>query len=70
MICTEARGGMRSVVDGYIADGLFKRWNVVLLNSHVEGRLSIRLAAAVKAFLSLIGLLFKRRVRLVHCHAS
>jgi len=70
MICTAARGGMRSVVEGYLADGVFSRWNVVLLNSHVEGGLALRLATAVKAFLRLIGLLFRRRVGLVHCHAA
>lgn len=70
MICTEARGGMRSVVEGYKADGLFDRWNVVLLNSHIEGGLALRLTTATKAFFSLIGLLLSRRVSLVHCHAA
>lgn len=70
MICTAARGGMRSVVEGYVADGLFSRWNVVLLSSHVEGGLALRLATATKAFLRLIGLLIRRRVSLVHCHAA
>jgi glycosyltransferase involved in cell wall biosynthesis len=70
MICTASRGGMRSVVDGYIADGLFSRWNVMLLSSHVEGRFSLRLAAGVKAYLCLLGLLLTRRVGLVHCHVA
>jgi len=70
MICTAARGGMRSVVDGYLADGLFSRWNVVLLNSHVEGGLALRLTTALTEFLRLVGLLLRRRVGLVHCHAA
>lgn len=70
MICTKARGGMRSVVEGYKSDGLFSRWSVVLLNSHVEGGLALRLATAMKAFFSLTGLLSSRRVSLVHCHAA
>jgi len=70
MICTAARGGMRSVVDGYIADGLFSRWNIILLTSHIEGSLPLRLATAIKAFCSLIGLILRGRVSLVHCHAA
>jgi glycosyltransferase involved in cell wall biosynthesis len=61
---------MRSVVEGYLADGLFSRWNVVLLNSHVEGGLALRLVTATKEFFRLIGLLLRRRVSLVHCHAA
>jgi len=70
MICTQARGGMRSVVEGYETDGLFTRWNVVLLNSHVEGGLALRLFTATKVFLFLVWLLLRRRVSLVHCHAA
>ena len=61
---------MRSVVEGYLADGLFSRWNVILLNSHVEGGLVLRLATAAKTFLRFISLLVRRRVSLVHCHAA
>lgn len=70
MICTAARGGMLSVVEGYLADGFLSRWNVVLLYSHVEGSFALRLATAVKAFIRLMGLLFRRRVGLVHCHSA
>jgi glycosyltransferase involved in cell wall biosynthesis len=70
MISTAERGGIRSVVEGYLADGFFSRWNVVVLNSHVEGRFTARLAAALKAFLRLITLLLGRRVGLVHCHVA
>lgn len=70
MICTAARGGISSVVEGYLADGVFLRWNVVLLNSHVEGGKALRLVTAANAFLRLIGFLLRRRVSLVHCHAA
>ena len=70
MICTAARGGIRSVVEGYLASCFFSRWNVVLLNSHVEGGFALRLATGAKAFLRLIRLLLGRRVGLVHCHAA
>jgi glycosyltransferase involved in cell wall biosynthesis len=70
MICTAARGGMRSVVERYSADGLFSRWNVVLLSSHIEGGFILRLTTAAQAFFLFIGLLLRRRVSLVHCHAA
>lgn len=70
MICTAARGGMRAVVETYKADGLFEKWNVVLLSSHIEGSLGLRLYTAAMAFLKLFGLILMRRVSLVHCHAA
>ncbi len=70
MICTAGRGGMLSVVEGYKADGLFDRWNIEFLSSHVEGGLTLRLVIAMKAFLRLIGLLITKQVKLVHCHSA
>jgi len=70
MICTATRGGMLSVVERYLADGIFFRWNVILLNSTIEGRFPLRLFTGAKALLRLIGLLLRRQVGLVHCHAA
>lgn len=70
MVCTAARGGMLSVVEGYLADGLFSRYNVTLLYSHVEGSFYLRLLAAIKAFMQLLQLLIRCRVSLVHCHSA
>jgi glycosyltransferase involved in cell wall biosynthesis len=70
MICTAARGGMRSVVEGYLADGLFSRWDVVLLSPHAEGGLALRLITAMKAFLTFLRFLIKGQVSLVHCHSA
>jgi len=61
---------MRSVVEGYRADGLFDRWNIELLESHAEGCLAFRLRLAVRSILRLLWLLISRRVSLVHCHAA
>lgn len=69
-ICTKAPGGMRSVIEGYESDGLFERWNMLLINSHTQGSILLRLKTAVMAFLSLIGLLLQRRVSFIHCHAA
>ncbi len=70
MVCTAGRGGIRAVVEGYSADGFLSSWNVMLLYSQGEGGFALRLATAAKAFLRLIGLLLRRRVGLVHCHAA
>jgi|GEM_PF-217082 len=70
MVCTEARGGIRSVVEQYRADGLFSRWHVLLLNSHKEGPFILRLGAGIKAVLHLFVLFVRRRALLVHCHAA
>lgn len=70
MICTAARGGMRSVVEGYQRDGVFQRWNVVLINSHVEGSLWVRATAGSSAIVRFTLMLLRGQVRLVHCHAA
>ena len=38
MLCTAARGGMRSVVEGYRADGFFEKQKILWLVTHSEGR--------------------------------
>lgn len=70
MICTAARGGMLSVVEGYRNDDIFDRWNVLLLSPHVEAGLPKRLAKAAGAMFRFLGLLLLRKVDLVHCHAA
>lgn len=70
MVCTGARGGMRAVVEGYQADGIFDRWNVVLLNPHAEGALSVRLKMAASALCRFFWMLLTQQVALVHCHSA
>ncbi len=70
MLCTAGKGGMKSVVDGYQADGVFAKYNVKLIATHVEGSIGQRLAAAVKALILFVQLLSTGRVRLVHVHIA
>lgn len=70
MLCTAARGGMRSVVEGYRADGLFSRHDVRLLFTHDEGSPLRRVAIAASAYLRFVGLLLTRGVDLVHAHVA
>lgn len=70
MVCTAARGGMRSVVEGYRADGVFARWNIELIESHVEGNALARMAVGLRGLCRLAWLLLTRQVGLLHCHAA
>jgi glycosyltransferase involved in cell wall biosynthesis len=63
-------GGVASVVNGYIQAGLFDRWDVDYLNTHVEGTKANKLATALSALFGLLWLLLKDDVALVHIHAS
>lgn len=70
MLCTAGRGGMRAVVEGYRDDGVFRSHNVRWLVTHDEGSLAHRLNLALLAWLTLLSLLIRRRVRLVHSHMA
>lgn len=70
MVTTAARGGMRSVVDAYVRDGLAARHSVRILFSHDEGSLLRRIAIALRATVHCATLLLRRRVAAMHLHVS
>lgn len=70
MICTGAKGGMRSVVDGYRESGIFDRWEVERIEPHAEGSLSQRLRMALTAYRRCVQLVARRQVGLMHVHAA
>lgn len=70
MLCTAARGGMRAVVEAYARDGLFARWNVLLIATHVEGSLARRLYTIVLALIRFLLLNVSGQVSFVHIHAA
>lgn len=70
MVCTAARGGMRSVVEGYGASGVHARWNVRLVWSHAECGLLHRMLLALQAYAACAWLMLTRRAALVHVHAA
>lgn len=70
MLSTAGKGGMLSVVEAYQRDGLFDRWNIRFIPSHVEGTLLRRLACAIHAYLRFLMLAMLGRVAVVHCHIS
>ena len=70
MVCTAARGGMKSVVEGYRQDGLFDKWNIRLISPHAEGSVFLRLSMALKAYIKFVYYLIFCKVSLVHCHSA
>lgn len=70
MLSTAGKGGMLSVVEAYRRDGLFDRWNIRFIPSHVEGTLLRRLGCALYAYLHFLALATLGRIAVVHCHIS
>jgi len=70
MLCTAARGGMRTVVESYDRDGLFDKWNVRLLYTHDEGSVLKRLWMFLRSMLAFLYLLVFKNVRMVHVHSA
>lgn len=69
-ICTAARGGMRSVLDGYRDSGLFERWDAQVVWSHREGSVFQRMLTALSAVFRVFWLVSLGKVKLMHCHAA
>lgn len=70
MLCTVARGGMRSVVEGYRDDGIFDKWGVSLIDTHVEGGYGVRFKVFCSALFRFVGLLARRQIYGLHCHVA
>lgn len=67
---TEARGGIRSVIEAYGAAGFYSAGRSRFIATHVEGGLFKRLAAALRAYLRVATMLLTFRVALLHLHMS
>ncbi len=70
MLSTSALGGMLSVIEGYQRDGIFERWGVEFVPTHVEGSASKKIWKFLKAFAYVFMLAVRGRVALLHCHVS
>ena len=66
----DSLGGMASVLATYRDTGLFSRWPVTLLATHVEGPILTRLSASLRAYVLFLGMLARKRVGLVHIHSA
>ncbi|TCV83441.1 glycosyltransferase family 4 protein [Sulfurirhabdus autotrophica] len=63
-------GGVASVVGGYVQAGLFDRWPIVYLETHVEGSKLKKLIIAIIALWKLLRMLLMGEVALLHVHTS
>ena len=70
MLCTQARGGMLSVVKAYDRDGLFGHWQFQWLWTHCEGSSVAKLTQGLKAYLRMLSLLIRSKVSFMHVHAA
>jgi len=72
MIGTEinGRGGVASVVQEYRNWGLFDRWPIIYVRSHVDASRAPKLFAFIAAFWRFSCLLVGRSLAMVHVHAS
>ena len=70
MMCTKAKGGMRSVIEGYRRDGLLDKYNVKLLFTHDEGSVFYRLWLMLGALLTYTLALLNGNVDVAHIHVA
>jgi len=70
MICNAARGGMRSVVDGYVADGFTARHGFRLIAIYGEGGFWARQARLGRGLFAYVTSLATSPVELVHIHVA
>jgi glycosyltransferase involved in cell wall biosynthesis len=65
-----AKGGIATVVDKYRRRGLFDKWNVIYLTTHMQGSVAKKLLTALGSYRRMIGLLLVGRVNLIHIHVA
>ena len=66
----ESRGGIASVIRSYKDTGLFARWPIRYLSTHVEGNRFMKLFAAVRALSSFALMAATRQVAVLHVHVA
>ncbi|KAA2236918.1 glycosyltransferase family 4 protein [Salinarimonas soli] len=70
MIWNAARGGMRSVVEGYVQDGFVASQGVHLIHSYADGSFVHRQMVLARALAQFARMLVTEPVGLVHIHAA
>jgi glycosyltransferase involved in cell wall biosynthesis len=64
------KGGISAVINLYRRAGLFDRWPIVHLETHVDGSLGHKFRAAAMAYVRFLALLALGRVALLHVHSA
>lgn len=70
MAGTTSPGGIAQVIKGYARDGIFEKWNIRWVKTHVAGNRLQRAAAACRGFCGVIFWMCRGKVELVHAHAA
>lgn len=63
-----SKGGIASVVKAYNNAGLFNKWPIIYLNTHVEGTKVQKALVAFVALTKFLNLIFRKQVKLLHIH--
>jgi glycosyltransferase involved in cell wall biosynthesis len=66
----ESKGGIASVIASYRDAGLFNKWPIVFLPTHVEAGKWGKLSCALLALSRFVRLLLQRQVGLLHVHVA
>jgi glycosyltransferase involved in cell wall biosynthesis len=68
----ETKGGVAAVINAYKHGGLFDRWRITYVRSHVDehGKTLNKLIVAMAALAKYVSLLATNRVALVHVHSA
>lgn len=69
-ISTRARGGMKTVVEGYMSEALLDHWRFKTIWTHDEGSIVERLKIAACAWFTFTRLLLSRKVLFAHIHSA
>lgn len=64
------KGGISSVVNVYVQAGLFDRWAIVYISSHIDDGCVTKMLYAAGAILRYSWFLLAKRVELVHVHSA
>lgn len=70
VIGTDARGGIRSVIDNHIRSGIYNGLKCYRLVSHEEGNVALKITLFIRAFFKLLQLLLCRKIDICHVHGS
>jgi glycosyltransferase involved in cell wall biosynthesis len=66
----QVKGGISSVLKGYLHSDLTKKYNIKIVASHVDGPKTLKFLRAITAFIHTFILLLFKQVDLVHIHAG
>jgi glycosyltransferase involved in cell wall biosynthesis len=66
----ETKGGISSVVNVYRQAGLFERFSVIYIATHIDGSALAKMRLCVSAWLRYMALLIRAKVALTHVHVS